>query len=82
LGAKRGQKACFGAFCRLLAVLGQAELFRCKQKFVSQENFCLKTKIKEIKVESDLENYINSNIDHRHNPAFLFYFKVPPRGLI
>ena len=36
----------------------------------------------EIKTKPELENKINSNIDHRQSPVFLFYFKVPPRGLI
>ena len=41
-----------------------------------------KTKFEEIKTKPDLENKINSNIEHRQSPVFLFYFKVPPRGLI
>jgi hypothetical protein len=41
-----------------------------------------KTRFEEIKTKSVLENKINSNIDHRQSPVFLFYFKVPPRGLI
>jgi hypothetical protein len=42
----------------------------------------VKTLFEEIKTKPDLENKINSNIDHRHSPLFLFYFKVPSRGLI
>ena len=41
-----------------------------------------KTSFEEIKTKPDFENKINSNIDHRQSPVFLFYFKVPPRGLI
>ena len=41
-----------------------------------------KTRFEEIKTKPVLENKINSNIDHRQSPVFLFYFKVPPRGLI
>ncbi len=33
-------------------------------------------------MKPDLEHLINSNIDHRHTPVFLFYFKRPPRSLI
>jgi hypothetical protein len=33
-------------------------------------------------VKPDLENKITPNRDHRHSPVFLFYIKVPPRGLI
>jgi hypothetical protein len=36
----------------------------------------------EIKTKPDLENKIDSNLDHRQSPVFLFYFKVPPRGSI
>ena len=41
-----------------------------------------KTIFEEIKAKPDLENKINSNIDNMQSPVFLFYFKVPPRGLI
>jgi hypothetical protein len=41
-----------------------------------------KTIFEEINAKADLENKINSNIDHRQSPVFLLYFKVSPRGLI
>ena len=41
-----------------------------------------KTRFKEIETKPDLENKINSNIDHMPYPVFLFSFKVPPRGLL
>ncbi len=53
------------------------------QKFRFLRNYLLfKTRFEEIKTKPVLENKINSNIDHRQSPVFLFYFKVPPRGLI
>ncbi len=36
-----------------------------------------KTRFEEIKTKP-----VAGNIDHRQSPVFLFYFKVPPRGLI
>ncbi len=54
-----------------------------KQKFRFLRNFLLfKAIFEEIKTKPVLENLINSNIDHRQSPVILFYFKVPPRGLI
>ena len=54
-----------------------------KQNFRFLRNFLsFKTIFEEIKTKPDLENKINSNIEHRQSPVFLFYFKVPPRGLI
>jgi hypothetical protein len=41
-----------------------------------------KTRFEEIRTKPDLENKINSNIDHRQSTVFLFNFKVPPRDLI
>ena len=54
-----------------------------KQKFRFLRNFLIfKTRFEEIKTKPDLENKINSNIDQRQSAVFLFYFKVPPQGLI
>ena len=56
---------------------------RFKQKFGFLRIFLIfKTIFEETKTKPDLENKINSNIDHRQSPVFLFYFRVPPQGLI
>jgi hypothetical protein len=53
------------------------------QKFLFLRNFLFfETIFEELKPKPDLENKINSNVDHRQSPVFLFYFKVPSRGLI
>ncbi len=57
----------------------------CKfqQKFRVLRLFLVfKTIFEKIKTKPDLENKINSNIDHGRSPVFLFYFKVPLRALI